>query len=90
MSETTTVKSMAPRPADHNLDRLDDVERRHILTVLESTNWVIGGLYGAAARLGLKRPTLIYRMKKLGIDRSMRASSAENSRVGLSRVPERW
>ncbi|MGD0526137.1 MAG: sigma 54-interacting transcriptional regulator [Polyangiaceae bacterium] len=83
----TAPKSMAPRPPDQNLDRLDDVERRHILTVLESTNWVIGGLYGAAARLGLKRPTLIYRMKKLGIDRSLRACSAESSRVGLSGCP---
>jgi hypothetical protein len=37
--------------------------------------------------LGLKRPTLIYRMKKLGIDRSLRACSAESSRVGLSGCP---
>jgi DNA-binding NtrC family response regulator len=51
-------------------DRLEDVERRHILSVLEVTNWVVGGPRGAAARLGMKRPTLIYRMKKLGIERS--------------------
>jgi transcriptional regulator with GAF, ATPase, and Fis domain len=51
-------------------DRLDDVDRRHILAVLEATNWVVGGPHGAAARLGMKRPTLIYRMKKLGIARS--------------------
>ncbi len=50
-------------------DRLDDVDRRHILAILEATNWVVGGPHGAAARLGMKRPTLIYRMKKLGIAR---------------------
>jgi formate hydrogenlyase transcriptional activator len=50
-------------------DRLEDVERRHILAVLEATNWMLGGPRGAATRLGLKRTTLIYRMKKLRIDR---------------------
>ena len=53
-------------------DRLDDMDRRHILAILEATNWVIGGPRGAAKRLGLKRPTLIYRMRKLGIERSSR------------------
>jgi DNA-binding NtrC family response regulator len=55
-------------------DRLEDVERKHIVSVLEATNWVIGGPGGAAVRLGMKRPTLIYRMKKLGIERAMRRS----------------
>jgi transcriptional regulator with GAF, ATPase, and Fis domain len=50
-------------------ERLEDVDRRHILGVLQATNWVIGGPRGAAQRLGIKRPTLIYRMKKLGISR---------------------
>jgi formate hydrogenlyase transcriptional activator len=36
---------------------------------LRSTGWVIGGAAGAAARLGLKRTTLIAKMKKLGISR---------------------
>jgi transcriptional regulator with GAF, ATPase, and Fis domain len=53
-------------------DRLDDVQRRHILSILEATNWVIGGPHGAARRLGVKRPTLLYRMKKLGLQRSCR------------------
>ncbi|HEY4175835.1 MAG TPA: sigma-54 dependent transcriptional regulator [Kofleriaceae bacterium] len=51
-------------------DRLEDVDRSHILAVLEATNWVVGGPRGAAARLGIKRPTLIFRMKKLGIERA--------------------
>ena len=48
---------------------LEEVERRHILSVLEQTNWVFAGPNGAAARLGLKRPTLQFRMQKLGITR---------------------
>ena len=43
--------------------------RALILHSLRSTGWVIGGAAGAAARLGLKRTTLIAKMKKLGISR---------------------
>jgi formate hydrogenlyase transcriptional activator len=43
--------------------------RALILHALHSTGWVIGGGAGAAARLGLKRTTLIAKMKKLGISR---------------------
>jgi transcriptional regulator with GAF, ATPase, and Fis domain len=62
-------------------DRMEDVERRHILAILEATNWMIGGPRGAAIRLGLKRPTLIYRMKKLGIDRSLHEATKERRGV---------
>jgi formate hydrogenlyase transcriptional activator len=55
---------------------LEEVERRHILAVLEQTNWVFAGPNGAAARLGLKRPTLQFRMQKLGISRPQRPGSA--------------
>jgi formate hydrogenlyase transcriptional activator len=47
----------------------EEVERRHILAVLDQTNWVFSGPHGAAAKLGLKRPTLQFRMHKLGIAR---------------------
>jgi transcriptional regulator with GAF, ATPase, and Fis domain len=50
-------------------DTLRDVERRHILAVLEKTDGVVGGPHGAAQRLGMKRSTLNFRMKKLGIVR---------------------
>src|SRR5271154_188204 len=53
-------------------ERLDDVDRRHIRAVLEATNWVVGGPGGAAVRLGMKRPTLIYKMQKLGIEQTSR------------------
>jgi DNA-binding NtrC family response regulator len=49
---------------------LKDSERILILRTLESVGWVIGGPRGAAARLGLKRTTLIHKMQKLGISRS--------------------
>jgi len=48
---------------------LEEVEREHILSVLQDTKWVIGGPHGAAARLGLRRTTLLYRLEKLGIAR---------------------
>jgi formate hydrogenlyase transcriptional activator len=53
----------------NGLATLEEVERRHILSVLEQSNWVFAGPNGAAARLGLKRPTLQFRMQKLGITR---------------------
>jgi formate hydrogenlyase transcriptional activator len=48
---------------------LEDVERQHILSVLEQTGWRISGERGAAKILGLKRTTLEARMKKLEISR---------------------
>jgi len=49
---------------------LKDSERILILRTLESVGWVVGGPNGAAAKLGLKRTTLIHKMQKLGISRS--------------------
>jgi formate hydrogenlyase transcriptional activator len=47
---------------------LADADRDHILETLEQTDWLIGGQDGAANRLGLARTTLIYKMRKLGIE----------------------
>jgi len=52
--------------------RLDDVERRHIVSVLERTGWRISGKNGAAEVLGLKRTTLQALMKRLRISRPNR------------------
>ncbi|MGB2645089.1 MAG: sigma 54-interacting transcriptional regulator [Candidatus Acidiferrum sp.] len=49
------------------MNGLAEVERDHILRALEASNWVIGGQGGAAARLGMKRTSLVYRMRKLRI-----------------------
>ena len=46
---------------------LEEAEREHILATLKETKWVISGPNGAAARLGMNRSTLQFRMKKLGI-----------------------
>lgn len=51
-------------------DTLAQVSRAHILAVIESTKGVISGPNGAAARLGMARTTLHFRMKKLGITRA--------------------
>jgi formate hydrogenlyase transcriptional activator len=50
---------------------LAEAERDHILQILDESNWVVGGRSGAAARLGVKRTTLMYKMTKLGIFRRM-------------------
>jgi formate hydrogenlyase transcriptional activator len=47
---------------------LADADREHILETLTQTDWMIGGQDGAANRLGLPRTTLIYKMRKLGIE----------------------
>jgi formate hydrogenlyase transcriptional activator len=48
---------------------LADTERGHIVGVLRETHGVVGGPKGAAVQLGMKRSTLLWRMKKLGIAR---------------------
>jgi formate hydrogenlyase transcriptional activator len=54
---------------------LADAEREHILSVLRQTGWVVGGPNGAAARLGMKRSTLQWKMKKLDISRPAQYTS---------------
>jgi formate hydrogenlyase transcriptional activator len=49
---------------------MEDTEREHIRKTLEHTRGVVAGPDGAAARLGIKRSTLYFRMQKLGISRS--------------------
>jgi len=48
---------------------LEEAERNHIRKILEYTRWVVSGPNGAAARLGIKRSTLYFRMQRLGISR---------------------
>jgi len=65
VSELESFQS--PKETNVPMNGLAEVERDHILRALEASNWVISG---AAARLGMKRTSLAYRMKKLGIRRS--------------------
>jgi formate hydrogenlyase transcriptional activator len=62
----TRVDSVVAFPASRTLR---EAERLLILGALEATGWLVGGPYGAAARLGMKRTTLIARMKKHGLFR---------------------
>jgi formate hydrogenlyase transcriptional activator len=57
-------------------DLLEETERTQILRALEASKGVIGGLSGAAARLGIKRSTLQLRMQRLGIRLSSTSRTA--------------
>jgi len=66
LSIATPWAPAARMPAKNDLS---EIERSHILSVLEKTNWRLMGKNGAAEILGLKRTTLHSKMKKLGITR---------------------
>ena len=63
------LKTRAAPATARNHDTLEEAERKHMLSVLEAAGWIVAGPNGAAARLGMKRSTLQFRMKKLGISR---------------------
>jgi formate hydrogenlyase transcriptional activator len=65
---------VAPGHGAGRLRTLEEVERNHILKTLKETRWILSGPSGAAALLGLNRSTLYFRMKKLGIARSLDSS----------------
>src|SRR3984957_6962725 len=58
---------------------LADAERAHITSTLRETNGVVGGRRGAAAQLGLPRPSLLARMQRLGISHGSCAQPVEQS-----------
>ena len=60
---------IALRRDNSNDQTLEAAERAHILAILKETRWVLAGARGAAARLGMNRSTLQFRLKKLGIVR---------------------
>jgi formate hydrogenlyase transcriptional activator len=79
----TSVVSIAPSPSIGTMSRdpgpavpmaLQDSECALVRQTLEATGWRIGGPRGAAVQLGLRRTTLIYRIKKLGIERPLRGA----------------
>jgi len=63
LRSATEVESLGPIT-------MEDAERDHIRKTLGQTRWVVSGPNGAAARLGIKRSTLYFRMQKLGISRT--------------------
>jgi formate hydrogenlyase transcriptional activator len=68
------LRQMVKQSPESAACTLADANREHILETLQQTGWMIGGQDGAANRLGLPRTTLIYKMRKLGIEtrRSLR------------------
>jgi formate hydrogenlyase transcriptional activator len=79
-------RQAVPHPAA--VGTLAEADRAHIQATLRDTNWRVGGRNGAAARLGVKRTTLISRMRKLGIWRDAEQDaelSEENSSASRSR-----
>jgi formate hydrogenlyase transcriptional activator len=63
----TEARRPAKTPTSTLRDTLGEAERGQILSALEQSRWVIAGPNGAAVRLGMKRSTLQFRMRKLGI-----------------------
>jgi formate hydrogenlyase transcriptional activator len=73
LSKGKTLGVQLPKSRSMETDptqSLQDMERRHIVAVLEQAGWRVGGRGGAAEVLGLKRTTLRAKMEKLGIKRS--------------------
>src|SRR5216683_3264370 len=60
---------------------LEDSDRALILETLEQTRWVVGGPHGAAAKLGLKRTTLLAMMRRLDISRSIHQEVTDERRI---------
>jgi formate hydrogenlyase transcriptional activator len=78
---TSELEPFRPnKESNARMNGLAEVERDHILRALEASNWVISG---AAARLGMKRTSLTYRMKKLRIRRP--AAVPQKGSVGAAR-----
>ena len=73
MTEAVKVSPLT-EGIDPQVTPLEDAQRDLIRRTLEACRWVIGGASGAAKKLGMKRTSLHYRMKKLGITRTTRGS----------------
>ena len=77
IGEIRTARSIEPDPAAPAT--LADAERETIISALRRTGGVIGGPNGAAAQLGLKRTTLNFKMRKLGITRECFAKNTSGT-----------
>ena len=62
------LESYEPPEPELSDPTLEDKMRQEIIAACRRANWKLGGPRGAAARLGLKRTTLFYKMKRLGIE----------------------
>ncbi|PWC24203.1 MULTISPECIES: formate hydrogenlyase transcriptional activator FlhA [Brenneria] len=67
LSPLETPKPAAPAAVPIAEDKKEESERQRIIRVLRETNGIVAGPKGAAAKLGLKRTTLLSRMQRMGI-----------------------
>jgi DNA-binding NtrC family response regulator len=65
---------------------LDDSDRALILETLEQTRWLVGGPHGAAAKLGLKRTTLIAIMRRLNISRPIHKEGTDERGIASETI----
>jgi formate hydrogenlyase transcriptional activator len=72
----------------HRQGTWEDSDRALILETLEQAGWVVGGPRGAAAKLGLKRTTLLAKMRRLGISRPITQEGTQV--VGMAPESIRW
>jgi formate hydrogenlyase transcriptional activator len=80
---TCAVPGTPAKVNPHVPRTLRDSERALILATLDATGWVIGGSKGAAVQLGLKRTTLIDKMKRFGIQRPSQNPGSPRTFVGI-------
>src|SRR5262252_653321 len=66
-SPIAELKETSAQTTVSELSTLEQMEREHVLRAIRKCHWVLGGPNGAAARLGMKRTTLAYRIRKLNI-----------------------
>jgi transcriptional regulator with GAF, ATPase, and Fis domain len=84
LSTMTCAVPDAPAKVTPHVPRtIRDSERALILATLDAAGWVIGGSKGAAIQLGLKRTTLIDRMKRFGIQRPTQHPDSRGAFLGI-------
>jgi formate hydrogenlyase transcriptional activator len=82
LSQDGVLCNPLPKPESRSVNSfpfpttLKEIERTTILSALEDRGWVVGGSDGAAAKLGLPRTTLIYKMERFGICRPVASAAA--------------
>lgn len=71
LEEMKARRAASEPPPTSKARTLEAADREHILEALKASRWILGGPKGAAEQLGLKRSTLQFRMKKLGITKPL-------------------
>jgi len=67
--QTSAIILSSNVPSSLSSINWEDSDRALVVETLEQTGWIVGGPRGAAAKLGLKRTTLLAKMRRLGISR---------------------